>query len=140
MFKKLLITYFSLCLALSPVVNATTLTTNKTINLAGSNLNADNKLDLNANNVVLTTTQQVGDFYSGNSKNYLKENSTTNLKSQIKATDINISANEQVIIKGANCNTPKKPNTSKVENSIIKTRSFHNEKIKIHRHTNRQYS
>lgn len=38
------------------------------------------------------------------------------------------------------CNTPKKPHHSKVENSIIKTRSFHNEKIKIHRHTNRQYS
>ncbi|WP_369178697.1 DUF637 domain-containing protein [Candidatus Thiodubiliella endoseptemdiera] len=84
------------------IANNITLTTNKNINLAGSNLNADNKLDLNANNVVLTTTQQVGDFYSGNSKNYLKENATTNLKSQIKATDINISANEQVIIKGAN--------------------------------------
>ncbi len=48
------------------IANNITLTTNKNINLAGSNLNADNKLDLNANNVVLTTTQQVGDFYSGN--------------------------------------------------------------------------
>ena len=38
------------------------------------------------------------------------------------------------------CNTPKKPNTSKVENSIIKNKEFSHEEIKIHRHTNRQYS
>ncbi len=50
MFKKLLITYFSLYLALSPVVNATTLTTNKNINLAGSNLSTNNKLNLDKNN------------------------------------------------------------------------------------------
>ncbi|BAS68022.1 colicin E3/pyocin S6 family cytotoxin [Bathymodiolus septemdierum thioautotrophic gill symbiont] len=93
------------------------LTTNKTINLAGSNINANNKLDLNANNVILTTTQQVTDFYSGNNKNYYKENSTTNLKSQIKAGNININANEQVTIKGTNLQADNQTNIqSKVLN------------------------
>ena len=83
------------------IANNISLTTNKDINLAGSNLNAGNTLDLSANNVVLTTTQQVSVFDSGNAQNYLKENSTTNLKSQVKANNINIDVVEQVNIKGA---------------------------------------
>ena len=38
------------------------------------------------------------------------------------------------------CNTPQKPNNSKVENSIIKNKEFSHEKIKIYRHTNSQHT
>jgi len=38
------------------------------------------------------------------------------------------------------CNTPKKPNNLKVENSIMKQQEIFYEKIKIHRHTDRQHT
>ena len=38
------------------------------------------------------------------------------------------------------CNTPKKPNNLKVENSIMKQQGIFYEKIKIHRHSDRQHT
>jgi filamentous hemagglutinin len=77
------------------------LDTTKTINLIGSKLEASQQIDLNADNINLETTIQQANFFGGDSHNYLKEQSTTHLVSQIEADNININAAQQTNIKGS---------------------------------------
>ena len=68
---------------------------------AGSNLKAKD-VNLNANNVAITTTVDKKDLFGGSSDAYIKEQSTTHLASNINADNININSTENTNIKGSN--------------------------------------
>ncbi|WP_373005291.1 hemagglutinin repeat-containing protein, partial [Sulfurimonas sp.] len=69
----------------------------------GSELNAKD-ININASSVEIASTVDKKDFFGGNSKNYVKEKSTTHLASNINTDNINISASESAKIKGSNLN------------------------------------
>jgi len=75
----------------------------KDITVEGSKLQA-NELNLNATNVNIITTIDKKDFFGGDSDNYIKEQSTTHLASNINADSIKINSTETVTIKGSNLN------------------------------------
>ncbi|MBU1218030.1 hemagglutinin repeat-containing protein, partial [bacterium] len=75
----------------------------KDIDVTGSKLQAKN-ININAANVAIATTIDNKYFSGGDSKNYIKENSTTNLASNLNADNININSIDTTTIKGSNLN------------------------------------
>ncbi len=113
MLKKLLTTYFSLYLAFSPVVNATTnlksqikatdinISANEQVNIKGTNLQADNQINIQSKvldiaSVKDTTNTQLhseskGGLFGGGHDDTTTTSTTTNIQSTLQAKNINIS-------------------------------------------------
>jgi filamentous hemagglutinin len=85
---------------------------------AGSNLKAKD-VNLNANNVAITTTVDKKDLFGGSSDAYIKEQSTTHLASNINADNININSTENTNIKGSNLTANNNINIKAKELNIL---------------------
>ncbi|HFB54048.1 MAG TPA: hypothetical protein ENJ67_04880, partial [Sulfurimonas autotrophica] len=75
----------------------------------GSKL-AAKELNIEANDVQITTTKDTKDLFGGDSDNYIKEQSTTHLASNIDADNINISSRKTTTIQGSNVNATESLN------------------------------
>ena len=91
-------------------------TTNGTVKVIGSHLQAKKDINIKANKFIATTTVNTKEFFGGDSDNYIKEKSTTNLGSNIKANNININTKEDTTIRGSQLNS--KENISITANKV----------------------
>ncbi|MDB4257275.1 filamentous hemagglutinin N-terminal domain-containing protein, partial [Arcobacteraceae bacterium] len=83
--------------------NTLNINTNNTFLNQGSTLTA-NDIQINAKNVDITTSEDKKDFSASFSGGYVKENSTTNIASNLNANNININSIDTTTIKGSNLN------------------------------------
>ena len=74
---------------------------NAEVKIEGSELQAKD-INLNAKSINITTTEKKKDFFAGDSSGYVKENSLTNLSSNLNADNININSEGTTTVKGSN--------------------------------------
>ena len=77
---------------------------NGSVQVIASNLDSQNTINIDANEFIATTVQNKKDFFAGDSNNYIKENSTTHIGSNINSNNLNIDTTNATTLKGANVN------------------------------------
>ena len=82
--------------------NNLSLAANNAVNIQGSNIQAGEALNIQANTLGINTTQQNTNFFGGDRKNYVKERSTSHLNSKLNANDININTISLTNVTGSN--------------------------------------